>query len=68
MPIILPGLDTKPPLTSARVAMRFAQPKVMPVVTANCPTKLNQPVIQEKNAADLLFGANMAAQKYGPPD
>lgn len=32
--ITLPGVDSKPPLTVANVAMRFAQPKVMPVVTA----------------------------------
>jgi hypothetical protein len=31
------------------------------------PTKLNQPVTQEKNADSLWFGASIAAQKYGPP-
>ena len=29
---------------------------------------MNQPVIQEKKAASFSLGANMAAQKYGPPD
>ncbi len=54
----------KVPLTVARVAMRLAQPKVIPVVTANWPTKLIQPVIQLKNAASSLLGDSMAAQKY----
>lgn len=31
-------------------------------------TKLNQPVIHEKKAADFSSGASIAAQKYGPPD
>jgi hypothetical protein len=31
-----------------------------------CPTKLNQPVIQDRKAACCL-GASVAAQKYGPP-
>lgn len=63
MPIILPGVDSNPLLTVASVAMRLAQPKVIPVVTANCPTKLNQPVVQEKKAAKPGVGASIAAQK-----
>jgi len=55
---------TKVPLTVARVAIRLAQPKVIPVVTANWPTKLIQPVVQLKNAASSLLGDSMAAQKY----
>ena len=53
-------------MTVAVVLMRPAQPKEIPVVTANWPTKLNQPVNQEKNGA-YLGGASIAAQKYGPP-
>jgi len=58
------GTYTKVLLTVARVAIRLAQPKVMPVVTANWPTKLTQPVVQLKNAASSLLGDSMAAQKY----
>lgn len=35
IPIILPGVGVKSDLTVAAVAMRPAQPKLMPVVTAN---------------------------------
>ena len=39
---------------------------LIPVVTATCPRRLNQPVTQEANAA--CWGSeSMAAQKYGPP-
>lgn len=85
MPMVLPGVGSYADLTVARVDMRLAHPKVIPVVTANWPTKLNHPVgliryavsayesadvpvIQEKKAAWVLFGANIAAQKYGPPE
>ena len=38
-----------------------------PVVTATCPSKLNQPVIHDASGAcDGLL--SIAAQKYGPPD
>lgn len=39
---------------------------LIPVVTATCPSKLNQPVIHEANGA-CLGSDNIAAQKYGPP-
>lgn len=39
---------------------------LMPVVTATCPRRLNQPVTQLAMAA-CFFGVSMAAQKYGPP-
>ena len=29
---------------------------------------MHLPVSQEKKAASFLFGASIAAQKYGPPD
>ena len=38
-----------------------AQPKVMPAVTATCPSRLNQPVNHDQIGA-LLPGASLAAQ------
>lgn len=46
--------------------LRYEMTHLIPVVTATCPSKLNQPVTQEANAA-FSGSDNMAAQKYGPP-
>lgn len=43
-----------------------AHPKVIPVVAAICPSRLNHPVTQLINGT-YFFGAKTAAQKYGPP-
>ena len=41
--------------------MEKAQPKLMPAVTATCPSRLNQPVNQDQIGA-LSPGASLAAQ------
>ena len=53
-------------ISSAGHAIGNAMTSLIPVVTATCPNKLNQPVTQDAKGAPWRLEI-MAAQKYGPP-
>lgn len=44
MPMVFPGVGAYVVPTVAVTDTRFASPKVIPVVTATCPRKLNLPL------------------------
>ena len=46
--------------------IRWEMKNLIPVVTATCPRRLNQPQIHEAKGA-FLGVESIAAQKYGPP-